>query len=164
VAGVKASEGAVTEGFFFAQQTPCGAVREKSRRHKPLQRRRAQPGDDQSGRRTRRRLGERHGTTHSGRGTQQHFKAVWGTNGEARRASPCHASQREQPGRARWREAMWCRLRKPGYGGMYGDASIAAAGVRRRMTKAACRAGRRFAHHVINGRRTDAISLRVMGP
>ena len=60
MAGVQASEGAVTEGFFFAQQTPCGAEREKSGRHQPLQCRRAQPGDDQSGRRTHRRLGERH--------------------------------------------------------------------------------------------------------
>jgi len=92
----------VTEGFFFAQQTPRGAEREKSGRHKPLQCRRAQTVDDQSGRRTRRRLGERYGTTTlSGRGAHERFKAVRGTNGEAPRASPSNASQREQPGRAR---------------------------------------------------------------
>jgi hypothetical protein len=36
-----------------------------------------------------------------GRGAHERFKAVRGTNGEARRESPSNASQREQPGRAR---------------------------------------------------------------
>ena len=48
-----------------------GAEREKSGRHKPLQCRRAQPGRDQSGRRPRRWLGERHGTMPGGRNTRE---------------------------------------------------------------------------------------------
>lgn len=65
--------------------------------------------DDQSGQRTRRRLGERHGTILSGRRAHQQLKAVQGTNGEARRASRSNASQREQSGRAR-RAAARCRV------------------------------------------------------
>jgi hypothetical protein len=36
-AEVQASKGDVMDGFFFAQQTPCGTEREKSGRHKTLQ-------------------------------------------------------------------------------------------------------------------------------
>jgi hypothetical protein len=88
----------VTEGFFFAQQTPRGAVREKSGRHQPLQCRRAQPVEDQSGRRTRRRLGERYGTTLSGGGADERFKAIPWTNEKARRVSPSNAPQQGPTG------------------------------------------------------------------
>ena len=117
-AGVQASEGDVTDGFFFAQQTPCGSEREKSGRHKPLPCRRAKPGDDQSGRRTRRRLGERqpeqrcpvvHG--------RRDFKVVVGERmGEARWVSRFNAWQREQSGGEHSAISRCTRRKGPGAG------------------------------------------------
>jgi hypothetical protein len=45
---------------------------------------------------------------------------------------------------ARWRHVVWWELRKPECVGMYGDSAIAAAGVRRQRTTAACRPGRQL--------------------
>ena len=151
----------MTEGFFFAQQTPCGAEREKSGRHKPLQCRRAQPVDDQSGRRPRRRLGERHGTTLSGRGAHRAISRLrWERMGKRGVIMfQCFATRANGQSAERGGEMSAVEVAEASCVGMYGDSVIAAAGVRRGRTKAACRPGLWFAHQVISGRRTDAMSL-----
>ena len=106
----------MTEGFFFAQQTPCGAEREKSGRHKPLQCRRGaargrpeRATDPQEAWRKTRNNAVRSRVRMS-------VSRLFGERMEQRRVHHLpmlrNESKRAERG-ARWRDVMWWRWRKP---------------------------------------------------
>ena len=86
------------------------------------------PVDDQSGRRPRRRLGERHGTTLSCRWVASLFQACSGKNKKAPRDSGFNASQRAKGQNAGKVGEMSC-------GGGYGQHDVAGCTATRRLQR-----------------------------